>query len=191
MRNFSTVVYDYSFYASDVKMHTTSGTALSFVSHPYKKEHIELQKLDCSSLPLPNTDVVIILDKCFCVEDMCYVQQQRRSLLVLACGIGGVRVYNTSSRRLEWSVNGMLPGMDKVLDVMRITADEDGHVFVLDFNNNCIHMFTVNGKYITTLLREGEEGLGQMKVIRWSEGLSALIVLHQKDAGTWVSLVKS
>ena len=191
VRNFSTVVYDHSIYASDVKMHTSSGTALWFVSHPYKKEHIELQELRCSSLPLPNTDVVIILGKCFGVRDMCYVQQQRKSFLVLACGVGGVRVYNTSSKHLEWSVNGMLHGMDKVLHVMSITADEDGHVFVLDLNNKCIHMFTVNGKYITTLLREGEQGLGQKGVVRWSEGLSALIVLHQKDAGTWVSLVKS
>ena len=191
VRNFSTVVYDYSFYSSDVKMHTSSGTALRFASHTYKKEHIELQELHCSSLPLYNRDAVIKLDKRFGVGDTCYVQQQWGSLLVLACGVGGVRVYNTLSKRLEWSVNGMLPGVDKVLDVMRITADEDGHVFVLDFNNKCIHLFTVDGKYMTILLRGGEQGLGEMTRIRWSEGLSALIVLHQKDAGTWVSLVKS
>ena len=65
-------------------------------------------------------------------------------------------MYNPESGSLKWSVNGTLPGVDKVLNVEKVTADENGHVFVLDCNNKCVHVFSVGGEYITTILREGE-----------------------------------
>ena len=170
-------------------MYTSPGTALWFVCYP-NREHIELQRLECSSLPLPNREFVIKLDRRFDVRDMHYVQLRWKSVIVLACGIGGVRAYSVASKSLEWSVNGTLPEVDKVLDIRKVTADENCHVFVLDCNNKSVHMFSVGGKYITTLLRKGEQGLGELNDIRWSEGLSGLIVLHRKDGHTSISLVK-
>ena len=190
VRNFSTVVYDHPFnYSQSDRMCASPGTTLWFVSHP-NREHVEVKRLECSSVPLPNRDFVIRLERRFDVRDMCHVQLRWKSVIILACGIGGVRAYSTTSKSLEWSINGTLPQVDKVLDVRKITADENGHIFVLDCNNKSVHMFSVGGKYIITLLRKGEQGLGELNDIRWSEGLSGLIVLHRKDGHTSISVVK-
>ena len=83
-----------------------------------------------------------------------------------------------------------MPLSEKHLDARGITADKHGRLFVGDEENKCIHIFSIDGKFITTLLREGEQGLGELYHICWSEQLSGLIVAHRKDNKTWISLVK-
>ena len=89
IRNFNTIVYDYPC-AYHEKMHT-SRTALWIVSHSFNRKQIEIHRLECSTLPLPDRDVVTKLDERYDVQDMCYVERHGvwNSIVVLACGVGG------------------------------------------------------------------------------------------------------
>ena len=47
------------------------------------------------------------------------------------------------------------------------------------------------GEYVSTLVKAGEQGVGEPTFIRWSNTLSSLFVAHRKDdEEMWVSVVK-
>ena len=121
---------------------------------------------------------------------MCYAEFDGKSLLVVACSDDGVKAYNMDTKELVWSIIGEMPLSEKPLKALGITADKHGRLFVRDEENKCIHIFSIDGKFVTTLLREGEQGLGELNNICWSKELSGLIVVHRKDDKTWISLVK-
>ena len=121
---------------------------------------------------------------------MCCAEFDGKSLLVVACSDDGVKAYNLDKKKLVWSIRGKMPLSEKPLEAEGITADKHGRPFVHDEGNKCIHIFSIDGKFVTTLLREGEQGLGALGNICWSEELSGLIVVHRKDDKTWISLVK-
>ena len=62
--------------------------------------------------------------------------------------------------KLEWTAPNNLQGMDNVFCAKGLATDGRGHVFVCDSNNKCVQMFSADGKFIRTLLREGEHGIG-------------------------------
>ena len=47
-----------------------------------------------------------------------------------------------------------------------------------DVSNNCIHMFSVDGLYIDTILKEGEGKLGRPCSVKWCSKTSSLVVAH-------------
>ena len=117
--------------------------------------------------------------------------------LVVTCGVpdkteGGVQVYNLKTNKLEWSVEGRLPGMDKAIKATGVTADDDGHIFVCDDNNECIQMFHVaDGRYLGTLIQKGEKGLGNPCRIRWCNRISSFVIIHGKNGRWWISVYKA
>ena len=155
----------------------------------YESSHgvSEFHQLDCSSFPCLTSDKVLNTD---CVYGMCCAEFDGKSLLVMACYDDSVKAYNTDTREMVWSIIGEMPLSEKPLVARAITSDKHGRLFVCDKGNKCIHIFSTDGKYVTTLLREGEQGLGELYHICWSEQLSGLIVVHSKDNKIWISLVK-
>ena len=121
---------------------------------------------------------------------MCCVELEGKSLLVTALGIEGVKAYSTRKPDLVWSAPGRFTEMEEALDAQSITVDRNDHLFVCDAGNHCIHTFTMDDKYLSTMIKEGQQGLGELRRIRWSEDLSGLIVTHRKDNDTWISLIK-
>ena len=154
------------------------------------QSYTELHLLDCSSSPCLTTDAVGNVTTEEIIDDMCCFELESKSFLVTASGTEGVKAYNTRKPDLEWSVVGRLTEMEEVVDAHSITVDRNGHVFVCDAGNHCIHTFTMDGKYISTMIKEGQQGLGELRRIRWSEDLSGLVVTHRKDNDTWISLIK-
>ena len=88
--------------------------------------------------------------------------------------------YSATDCKEMWRVTGKLPGMDKELCAGSIACDDYGHTFVNDTNNSCIQVFlTDGGIYLGPVLKE--DGLGNVKFIRWSVGSCCLVVVHKRD----------
>ena len=165
-------------------MCASPNSTLCYISFTQRSES---HQLDCSWPPcLPSVPIV----HHYIVYDVCCADLNDTSLVVVACSISGIEAFNQRTAKSVWCIKGEIPFNEKHLNAFRITADDHGRLFVRDDGNKCIHIFSVDGKYVTTLLREGEQGLGKLGEIRWSEGLPGLLVAHSKDKTTWISLVK-
>ena len=127
---------------------------------------------------------------------MCLVTFEGKELLVVTCGEsrltkGGVQVYNLKTKQLEWSVEGRLPSRNKVIKAQGLTTDDHGHIFVCDDNNKCVQMFHVaDGRYLGTLIRNGEQGLGEPFVIRWCSRISSFVIIHEKNDKWCISVYR-
>ena len=146
-----------------------------------------LHELNSSSSPCL-TQFEVSYDKT--VYDICCAELKGSPLLVTVKGYIGVTAYNTNTEEEVWSIRNQIPFSQDNIFARGITADQHGRLFVLDDKNKSIHVFSVNGKYVTTLLRKGEQGIGEMRKIRWSEGLSGLIVVHSNSGNTQISIIK-
>ena len=127
---------------------------------------------------------------------MCLVTIEGKELLVITCGLpnlteGGVQAYNVKTKQLEWRVEGRLPGVTKFLKAKGLTTDDHGHLFVCDDNNRCVQMFNVaDGRYMGTLIKNGEQGLGEPARIRWCSKISSFVIIHLKNDKWWISVYK-
>ena len=64
------------------------------------------------------------------------------------------------------------------------SSDEQGHLFVCDYNNRCVHLLSAtDGVHLGVVVRKGEKGLGKPKEVAWHEESESLIVAHYKDTG--------
>ena len=127
---------------------------------------------------------------------MCLATFENKELLVVTCGYpeltkGGVHVYNLKTKKLEWSFEGRLPSMNKVIKAQGLTTDDDGHLFVCDDNNRCVQMFNIaDGRYLGTLIESGERDLGDPIRIRWCSRISSFVIIHSINDKWWISVYK-
>ena len=144
-------------------MCVSSKSSLSYQSGDPDTTSYELHQLDCSSSPC-----LTRFEKSYrrTVHDLCSAELEGISLLVTVNGYRGVKAYNASTGAHVWSMEGEIPFSKNDLFARSITADEHGRLFVLDDRNKCIHVFSVKGKYVTTLLRKGEQGIAELREIR-------------------------
>ena len=70
-----------------------------------------------------------------------------------------------------------------------VTTDGRGHLFVCDQQNACVQMFSTDGVYMGTVLLTRENGMFEPSLLRWSDRMSALIIVHQNREETWISVV--
>ena len=102
---------------------------------------------------------------------------------------GGIYAYNTKTNNLEWSVEGRLPGLNKIIKAPGLSADENGHLFVYDDNNKCVQMFNVaDGRYLGTLIESEKQGLGDPVRIVWCSRMSSLVVIHLKNNFSFIAV---
>ena len=129
---------------------------------------------------------------------MCYVQNEDHRLIVTTSGVTNsvakyyvrdttlkrisneIRAYCIDTGKLKWIVRGKLLGeAAQELCAESIATDGRIHLLMCDTNNSCMHMFSVNGKYMGVLLREGQYNLGKPGIIRWCDSSSSLIVARK------------
>ncbi len=110
-------------------------------------------------------------------------------MLVTTHSYDGIRTFDMNTSNLEWRVSGILPGMQEEMKAQGVTTDGRGHIFVSDFNNECVLMFTLDGTYLGALQPDQERGLGVPLWILWSEATSSLIVVHAKENRRSISFV--
>ena len=109
------------------------------------------------------------------IDDMCFIQNGNKQLLVAAKCDEGIFVYNTNTDTLEWKVVvAKRPEMKENMDVREITTDGHGHLFVSDGNNHCIHVYSLYGSYMKCLLKH-DYTLYKPGAIRWCDKTSSLI----------------
>ena len=168
---------------------TPSFGGLLFVDHSWKPNQIKwINPGSMSNLVTPRQP--------YPVYSITHTNFEDKDFVIITHGNpyaprGGIYAYNTKTNNLEWSVEGRLPGMNKVIKAQGLTTDDQGHLFVCDENNKCVQMFNVaDGRYLGTVIKEGEQGLGQPCVITWCSRMSSLVVIHFED-GICVSLIQS
>ena len=90
-----------------------------------------------------------------------------------------IQAVNLHSGNIEWSVEEMNAKMKDKFKPTSVTADTNGRIFVCDFGNGCIQIFSEkDGRYVGSLLKKGEQGLGFPKLIRWNKDRNILVVLY-------------
>ena len=129
----------------------------------WSKIPFEVHWLDLSDVqPKPAAGKSVIHTQQRNIRDMCYVQNGGKEYLIIAAGREGVFAYNTLLDKLEWKVDGTLPEMKKDIAAYGIATDGHSHLFVADYNNRCIQMFSASdGSYLRCLVVKGAKSLGQ------------------------------
>ena len=112
---------------------------------------------------------------------MCLVTKNEREVLIcLFDGADGIYARNWSNQLL-WSVEGAMGGT-KEIRCVSVATDGTDHLFVCDEANECIQRFSTDGLYMGCLVRQGEHGLGEPRLVRWCKKSSSLIVAHSKKS---------
>ena len=162
----------------------------------------EVYWLDLSDgKPKPASGKCVIHTENTTINDMCFVQDGDKQLLIVAAGDRGVFAYDTENDKVEWKVGENLSGNEKHIKAMGITTDGRGHLFVTDHNNHCIQMFSVSdGKYLGYLILDSKmipsrsfitwprkENFRPHEIL-WCEEMSSLVCTCRFD-GSWNFMV--
>ena len=157
----------------------TAPSTLLFVDA--SKRPREVHWLDLSDgQPKPAAGKRVIHTKMHDIYGMCFAQDGDQKLLVYTasqtlCGDGKIFVHNMVTDKLEWEVDGNLPGMPRNLFALHVVSDGRGHLFVGDRRNGCIQIFSVvDGQYLGCLMKDVED-FRETYRIYWSEKTSSLI----------------
>ena len=143
----------------------------------------KIHRVDCSTAPFtPQGDIPMVYDGEKYVLDMC----TSRDLQLIASFYEGVFAYTLPGGELKWRVSGKLPEMMKKIEAKRLTADDQGHLFVCDQGNDCVHALSArDGSHLGVVVREGEEGVRTPYNVTWHQESKSLVVAHQKDNTYW------
>ena len=122
----------------------------------------------------------------------CHAQNADNQLLLFVSDSRDrIIAHNVDNGIIQWQTGDKLPGMEHPLEVGGIAADGRGHLFVCDFNNNAIQMFSVSdGQYLGCLNKEGEQSLGKPARISCCKMTSSLVVAHLVDRKWIISVIR-
>ena len=149
------------------------------------KEPRQIHWLDCNEGKPKLVKEISFTTSVPYLSDMIGVLNDAQELVIGVTSENGIHCYSTTNKNLKWSMAGNLSGMQKVLDAERVTTDGHGHLFVSDYDNRCIQMFSVSdGQYLGCLIKEGAQGLGLPYGICWNSASHSLAVAHLKS-GIW------
>ena len=152
----------------------------------------EIRWLDCSTATIKPADGVhVTKTQQRFIQDMCCVQVGDKTLVVATSGFGGaIYAYNTAQNAIEWTVEGRLPGMRTNMKPHGVTTDGQGHLFVCDSDNKCIQMFSMDGEFMGSVLKEETQGFDQLAAICWSWSSNSLILVHRKNLKCSISIIR-
>ena len=137
--------------------------------------------LDCSTENLKTGQTTVRIQE-DTIHGMCCASEDEKPMLITTQGATGIYCHDLNSGTLEWSAKGKLTGMVRTMNLLGVTTDGRGHLFVCDTSNNCIQMFDTDGKYIGVLLKKGVQDLGSPHLICYSQHLSSLVVTQTTNA---------
>ena len=124
------------------------------------------------------------------VWDLCSVSHDGRQLIITTRGPKVVYAYNAASDRCEWTLTDALGETKIKLSSQSIAADANSHLFACDYKNSSIQKFSAIGSYMGVVLKEGSQGLGKPRCVRWCDTLQCLVVAHVKDNCYYVSRIQ-
>ena len=115
------------------------------------------------------------------VWDICYVPNERKPLL-FATQYRLLHGYDALTNKLEWKseVGGN-----------SLTTDCHSYVMVCAHGLDYFCMLSLpDGKKLGYLMRDGDQGLGKLKHVRWCNMTSSLIVVHDVDKEIHISTIQ-
>ena len=130
---------------------TSSGSILLHCDASSFPNNVHL--LDCSGFrPKLVQGKNVIRTKQSYIHDMCVARDRDKEFLVITDG-ERVYAYNTAAGELVWSPKRKQ--MNRMMGVCGVSTDGRGHLFVCDWNNQCIQMFRVgDGRYLGAVMTE-------------------------------------
>ena len=166
------------------EMVTTSfafGTSspIEFLYHNVQKKPHTVRRVNCGTRPPTlrcwETNIAHETQgeaSCICIS---------RDLLVITRGREGVFCY-TREGNMVWKVSGKLPAMEYEIDAPGVTADDQGHLYVCDKENSCVHeLFAGDGKHLGVVVRQRQEGVGKLYNAAFHQGSASMVVAHRNE----------
>ena len=143
-------------------------------------QRIYVNKCDCTKKNISNDywevseeDKSIFRD----LKDLCFVHENGDNLLLIVNT--WVKAYDMKKRSCVWTISGQLPRMQHPLNATHICTDGAGHIFVVDSDNGCVHMFTTEGRFISSIVKKGDYGIENPQFVSWSSEEKILVLLHE------------
>ena len=150
------------------------------------KDSGKIHLVDCSTTPptLQGEKPIVYGGK-EDLSDMC----TSRDLLVVARGVDGVFAYTLDvtpytlyGGKLKWEVSGELPGMHWDMSAEGVTADDNGHLFVCDEYNRCVHLLSAqDGAHLGAVVREWREVLVRPQKVIYHRKSASVIFAHEVE----------
>ena len=123
------------------------------------------------------------------IYSMAYIKYINENLLAIVRN--GLQTFQLDTGVVKWWKKDIqLPGQNENCNPSDMVADRKGRLFVKDLNNKCIKVFSASdGQYLGCLIKEGEQGLGKLGQMCFSESMSQLVVCHRKDGKTHIAVL--
>ena len=153
------------------------------------KNMLEVRRLDCSkSVPILCDDLTKTRRA---KKNLYYILVARHAgmTLLFVAGHTFLDAYKPNSSEVTWN-NEHVSNMERDLDPYSLSTDGDGHLFVMDLNNDCVHMFSLDdGSHMGVVLSE-EEGLSCFHDISWCNKKASLAVLCRENGKACIAFYK-
>ena len=145
----------------------------------------EVRWLDCSTSHLKTASgIKVTHTQQESIRDMCIVQYEGNLLLLATSGTDGIFAYNTKADELSWRVGGNkgrnLVGSREPIGADAVTTDGHSRIFVSDYNNECVQMFSLDGTHLRSVLGKHKTSRKDPLHMRWCNGISSLLVTYVK-----------
>ena len=123
------------------------------------------------------------------IYSMSYIKYINENLLAIVVD-KELQTFQIDTCLVKWGKRYIqFPKQNKNCKLSYMAADRKGHLFVSD-NNKCIQMFSASdGQYLGCLIKEGEQGLGELGQMCFSDSTSQLVVCHRKDGKTHIAVL--
>ena len=135
------------------------------------KKPLEVYQLDLSE----SKQKQVIHTQQTIIEDICFVHDGDKQLLIIAVDSDGLFAYNTETNKLEWKMNRKQLEIENEMLFHGVTMDGRGHLFVTDYNNKCVQMFSASDGHYLGRLMKGVETLFKPAGVYWTAETSSLV----------------
>ena len=123
--------------------------------------------------------------------DMCVAESENEKVLIASSYDRNelIHAFNSTTGQLKWRKPKKIPS--GTFESSGVAGDSNGRIFVADYTNSCIQMFSASdGQYLGRLLKNGDQGLEHPRRLRWSEATSSLVVGHHNGATSSISDIR-
>ena len=118
------------------------------------------------------------------IIDMCCISGGRSLLFVTEDGLVAC---NTKTGKQKWSASLNQPDLKEEMCIDGITTDAQGHLFVCDTKNECVHVFSENNaQHLGILLKKKDGDIGVPHKVGWNHKSGLLVVTHKQDDSRFI-----
>ena len=140
-----------------------------------------IKRLDCKVSPPRSIEDILLAVQgnrpLYYLSDLLFVEHNNKSLLV-AISCSDIKAFDVKSGILVWEIDVQCLGIEHPITASAATADDQGHLFICDYFNVCIHIMLIDDGSRVGGLKRCSVFLAQ---ITWCKRRSSLIVSDPKN----------